>query len=433
MPPGLLSEIWNTLVCFTTVLFFVELLFCMPNLPRRSRFGLRLSIAGPLLCLGLNAHLITASFIGTWRLVPFALVVFFASVAVLRFLFDAGWRLVFFYGSAAYAVEGILYVARNAERYFPALATLATPALYALKVVLCALILALVWSLLVRRYRSGGMPDVSNGYLLVFVGLTLLVTNVLSTWMRAEGMQGTLYAIYSLLCYALLLALEFDVFRRSALERERDVTRQLEQERLRQQRASQENVDLINVKCHDLKRQVAALRTLASTEERDRSIDELERAVMLYDSAVRTGNRTIDTLLTEKGLVCQGHHVELACMVDGTALDGMSVVDVYTLLGNAIDNAIEATEKVKDPESRLVSLRISRQGSIAHVSVENSCVGTPELVDGLPRTTKRDDRYHGFGLMSIRMIAEKYGGNVVVDAGEGFFSLSVLLPLGDEG
>ena len=425
----MLVEVWKTFVCFTTILFSVELAFCVPNLLRRPHFAARLVVVIPLLCLGLNSHLVTRAFTGTWRLVPFALVVFFASIVALRFLFDASWRLVFFYGSAAYAVEGILYIARNVERYFPMVGTLPASALFALKVALCIAILTFVWLLLVRRYRSGGTPDVDNRYLLVFVGLTLLVTNFLSTWVRTEGAQGMLYAIYSLLCYVLLLALEFDVFQRSALEREREVTRQLERERERQQRASQENVDLINVKCHDLKRQVSALRTLGSSEERDRSIDELERAVMLYDSAVRTGNHAIDTLLTERSLLCQARGVELTCMVDGTALEGMGVVDIYALLGNAVDNAIEAAEKVEEPDGRLVSLRVGRQGSLTYVSVENSCVGSVELEDGLPRTTKGDSRYHGFGLRLIRMIVEMYGGNMTIDASEGFFSLTMLLPL----
>ena len=397
----MLVEVWKTFVCFTTILFSVELAFCVPNLLRRPHFAARLVVVIPLLCLGLNSHLVTRAFTGTWRLVPFALIVFFASIVA----------------------------ARNVERYFPMVGTLPASALFALKVALCIAILTFVWLLLVRRYRSGGTPDVDNRYLLVFVGLTLLVTNFLSTWVRTEGAQGMLYAIYSLLCYVLLLALEFDVFQRSALEREREVTRQLERERERQQRASQENVDLINVKCHDLKRQVSALRTLGSSEERDRSIDELERAVMLYDSAVRTGNHAIDTLLTERSLLCQARGVELTCMVDGTALEGMGVVDIYAFLGNAVDNAIEAAEKVEEPDGRLVSLRVGRQGSLVYVSVENSCAGSVELEDGLPRTTKGDSRYHGFGLRSIRMIVEKYGGNMTIDASEGFFSLTMLLPL----
>ena len=52
-----------------------------------------------------------------------------------------------------------------------------------------------------------------------------------------------------------------------------------------------------------------------------------------------------------------------------------------------------------------------------------------ELVDGIPKTTRRDDRYHGFGMKSIRRIAEKYGGSMTVDVKEGWFELRILIPL----
>ena len=52
-----------------------------------------------------------------------------------------------------------------------------------------------------------------------------------------------------------------------------------------------------------------------------------------------------------------------------------------------------------------------------------------ELVDGLPATSKDDERYHGFGLKSIRMIVDRLGGNMVITPTEGRFSLSILLPI----
>lgn len=427
---GLLSELYEYVVCYTTIILGIELMFCLPNLPRRPRFGVRCALAIPLYALALNAHLITPPISRTWYMALFALVVFLASLAVLRALFDASWALLFFYGSASYAVEGIVYVARRVEQYFPALAGMDPTALYLMKLVLSAGILLMVWRFLVRRYHDGGVPDVGNGYLLFFVGATLLVTDVLSTGVRIYSLANQAYAVCSLLCYVLLLALEFDVFRSSAVERERNLMRELFHERERQQAATQESIETVNVKFHDLKHQLAALRHMPDEESRERSLDGLEWSISSYDAAVRTGDASIDAILTEKSMQCWARGIDFTCMVDGPCLGFLGVVDAYTLLGNALDNAIEAADKVPDADGRVISLRIEPRAGFVLVCLENSCEGRVALEDGLPRTTKSDAESHGFGLRSVQSIVERHGGNLALDARDGRFSLTILFPVG---
>ncbi|MCR4871754.1 MAG: ATP-binding protein, partial [Atopobiaceae bacterium] len=99
--------------------------------------------------------------------------------------------------------------------------------------------------------------------------------------------------------------------------------------------------------------------------------------------------------------------------------------------GNALDNAIEAAEQIPNPDERMIFLRVERQGAFARIYVENTCLGTVELVAGMPQTSKDDERFHGFGLKSIRMIVDRLGGNMVITPHEGVFSLSILLPTGN--
>ena len=144
---------------------------------------------------------------------------------------------------------------------------------------------------------------------------------------------------------------------------------------------------------------------------------------------MKSGNDALDTILTEKSLLCEGRSIEFTCIADGSCLDGIGAVDLYTLFGNALDNAIEATEQLPDPDDRMIFLRVERQGAFARIFLENTCAGTVELVDGLPTTSKDDDRFHGFGLKSIQMIVDRLGGNMVITPTEGRFSLSILLPI----
>jgi len=106
----------------------------------------------------------------------------------------------------------------------------------------------------------------------------------------------------------------------------------------------------------------------------------------------------------------------------------MSDMDLSTLFGNALDNAIESVEKIEDKEKRLINLAVSRDRGFVRIRLENCCEEMPEFQNGLPKTTKKDKAYHGFGVQSIRDIAERYEGSVTMNAENGWFELRILLP-----
>lgn len=216
---------------------------------------------------------------------------------------------------------------------------------------------------------------------------------------------------------------------RVVAQRELDMAKQMELQREEQYRISKENIALINRKCHDLKHQIAALRTLRDQSEIDRQITEMENAVMIYDSAVKTGNSALDVVLTEKSLFCEAHGINMTCLIDGKSLDFIEIVDLYSMFGNALDNAIESVIKEKDRTKRVIQVAGYQEKRFFLIRVRNYCEVPPVLIDGLPATTKEDDGFHGFGIKSIRSTAEKYGGEIMIEIGEHSFSLQILLPL----
>ena len=185
---------------------------------------------------------------------------------------------------------------------------------------------------------------------------------------------------------------------------------------------TKETIDVINRKCHDLRHQVAALRVIEKAREREAVIDSLEEAVMIYDQAYKTGNEVLDTVLTEKGLVCSQNHIALSCIADGSLLEGMNAVDIYTLFGNALDNAIEASMKLPE-ERRMIDVHVHQKLGLKLIIISNP---TPEITmeEGkLPSTSKEDRQDHGFGLLSIKTIVEKYDGVFSVETRGGMFIL----------
>lgn len=194
-------------------------------------------------------------------------------------------------------------------------------------------------------------------------------------------------------------------------------------------RQSQESIDLVNRKYHDLKHQITALRADLGRPQKLDCLDQLERDIRVYESRSETGNKVLDAILTAKSAHCLDRGITLTCLADGAVLDFMGVVEVSALFGNALDNAIEGVDKLSDPEQRLIRLSVTRQRGFLCVKVENRCVDGLVIDGELPRTTKADISLHGYGLKSIRATAEKYGGSVTVQAEQGWFTLGIVIPI----
>ena len=226
-----------------------------------------------------------------------------------------------------------------------------------------------------------------------------------------------------------VLLLQNSLEKKQHVEHELDMIQQLWYRQQDQYRLSQENIDLINRKCHDLKHQMAAIRHMKDDEEINRQLKEMEHSVMIYDSVVKTGNPVLDTVLTEKSLYCEEHQIVMTCMADGSHLDFIDKVDLYTMFGNAIDNAVESVMKLKDKEKRVIQVSVFNEKKLLMIRVKNHCEDKLKFVEGLPVTTKKDKGYHGFGLKSMQHTAEKYGGTVVCQQLDNAFVLQILLPI----
>lgn len=231
------------------------------------------------------------------------------------------------------------------------------------------------------------------------------------------------------LCAMAILYLQNDIEKRQLAQQELEVLNQMWHHQQEQYRLSKENIEIINRKCHDLKHQMAALRSIQDKAEIDRQVAQMERAVMIYDSVIRTGNPVLDVVLTEKSLFCDAHQINMTCLVDGKMLDFIGAVDLYTIFGNALDNAIESVMQQKDKQKRIIQVAAHEEQGMLLIRFRNYCDSAPRIVDGMPVTNKEDTGYHGFGLKSIRHTAEQYGGGIAIQTGSNFFSLQVLIPL----
>lgn len=214
--------------------------------------------------------------------------------------------------------------------------------------------------------------------------------------------------------------------------RELDAIQNILQNQYAQYRQSRESIEVINHKYHDLKHQIAVLRTEPDAQRRSAYLDGMEEEIRDYEAQNKTGNSVLDTVLTGKSLYCARHGVELTCVADGARLGFMDVMDLCTIFGNILDNAIECELRVEEREKRLIHLAVYAKKDFLVIHCENYCPEALEFQDGLPVSTKPEGAYHGYGIKSVRRAAGKYGGAVTVHNGEEWFEINVVVPLKNE-
>ncbi len=189
---------------------------------------------------------------------------------------------------------------------------------------------------------------------------------------------------------------------------------------------TRDTIDIINRKCHDMRHEMMALQTVADSAQREAAINNIRRAVRIYDTAYRTGCESLDTVLMQKALECGQEHIVLSVIADGTLLSFMDPVDLYTMMANILDNAIEANKKISDPAQRMIHVSIHEKKGLTVIQTENPYCGNVTMKDGLPVTDKIDTSRHGIGTRSIQATAEKYDGVMRIDPAGGMFVLRII-------
>ena len=226
-----------------------------------------------------------------------------------------------------------------------------------------------------------------------------------------------------------LLYLQSALFKKRSMRKELETIQLLWHQQKGQYQLSKETIELINHKCHDLKHQVQAIRAVKDEKERETYLEKIEKSVQIYSAIVRTGNEILDTILTEKSLICENSGIHINCVADGSLLAFMNPVDLYTLFGNALDNAIEAVRKLESKEKRVIDIMLYERQSFLMLQIVNPMCGEVKFEDGLPLTTKAKNGYHGYGMKSMLHTIQKYEGHLTTEVKNGCFYFNVMLPL----
>lgn len=190
-------------------------------------------------------------------------------------------------------------------------------------------------------------------------------------------------------------------------------------------RALTESYEEIRSIKHDLRNQTALLNDLMKQDkytEAKQHISQLYKTVDRATSLCCTGNAAVDSIINLKGDLARSQGISYMTKIKLAQLS-CDTVALCRILGNALDNAIEACARVSSGE-RCVCLMLSSTDDRLLICIENT---SPPVDTEALTTTKENKAVHGIGLQSIRRTVSQMGGNISCTYNEGFFTMNILI------
>jgi hypothetical protein len=398
------------------------------SLSRRERFWLRLTalLCGIiLLSAGYNRlifTLCTESELMLFLRNTNCVLVFILTMLLLRTCYRCTFWQALFCATAGYCIEHL-------SQKLALLIQMTCPLDVYGRTILNICVYGVVFYFVVKRIQTDRI-ETENRAQIVMALLTILFTIFINSFASTEvrRLESAVLMVYlhlfSIVTCIMGLFVEFYQLAYQEMKSERDILKQLLHQEALQYQREKETIDVINIKCHDLKHQLHILEAQYGKDK----MKEMRQAVDGYDSLFRTGCVALDTVLGMKNYNCERNHIQFTCLANGEKLGFLPEEDVYSLFSNILDNAIEAVEGLPE-EKRIISLTVMEKGGFVLIHSENYFSAQPEFVDGLPRTTKADKTCHGFGSQSIHMLAARYDGICTFKTEEGVFYTDVVLPV----
>ena len=420
------------------VIVLYELLISFFLLKKRSKIYLRLLVFVPFIVLTNNSIGIVNYYADFFLIggIQFGyLLFFFVSVFLVWFCFDEKFLHILYFSTAAYIIENMGSQIGNILNLAFFNGTVVVKDYndvrpffyYCIRELVEVPIFILVRFVLIDRYKKSFDFRVKISSVITLETVTLLIIVILNWVGTMFGYMNLIARVYAMIVDIMLLLFQFAVFSQRKTEYEKDITEEILRIQAKQQEQTKESNALINIKYHDLKREIAALKLVGDKDDKAEAIRGLEQATSLFESAVKSGNESLDVILTEKFLLCKKNDVHFSFLVDGKLLNFMSASDIYVLFSNALDNAFEGVLK-SEKDLREIQLLIERKEEFVKITLKNRCEGKINFEDGMPITSK-DKSYHGYGTKSIRLIVDKYKGILNMQQEGNEFILKILIPI----
>lgn len=431
-------------VRFVAELFFAEIIFILPRIresqtPHNRRWikcGLTLVIISAISTLYIP---LVDKIPSIWISKSIQVLIWYIVLALILMItvgkiYELGISETMYVGIAGYSTQHLIYIMiheviaiglfpqiKNHFVIYVLLSLVTTGVMYYL--------IYYIFSPLISQFTGNEFEDSLEA---IVINILLLIVLMTCTFGGQSVFRNTdlLYmgAIMGGMVCILVLGIQYISLKYMIAGRDQASLEQMLRDSERHYSFSSQIIEQVNRSAHDIKHTLRAMNSL-SDDTRKEYIDRTLENIETYQQMVYTGNEVLNTILYEKNMYAKGLGTTLNISAGDIDLSFIEIIDLYTLLGNILDNAIEGAAKINDEKRRIVNLTIQKVNNFISIQSNNYYKGTIVVNNGLIATTKRDGGLHGYGMKSIRNIVKKYSGEVAVDISNSMYSLQIMFPI----
>lgn len=304
-------------------------------------------------------------------------------------------------------------------------------------IVISKLTTILVFEIIIRSRKSRFMVDFSyfkELTIIIFFNLILLLAmvyifaNESSLFNQIDYIIFFIFTIiFTITIYTIILI--FRLEKKSKAEIATQLKLQQIELELKLNEDMIEVTDKLRKLRHDMNNHIGLIKALAKTHKYDdleEYIDQIYEDVEIANELVITGNKTLSVLINAKKSLAKSKNINFTSMIAAQEIN-MQNKDICALLGNILDNAIDAAEK--SGSKRYIQLMIQRTEEGCIISCENS-IGIKPIVKKEKFITMKDNSLlHGIGIENIKGIVAKYKGEINFDYDDEMFNVKVIVPV----
>lgn len=160
---------------------------------------------------------------------------------------------------------------------------------------------------------------------------------------------------------------------------------------------------------HDTKNHLNAIKALNDNEQIDEYLAKMTHELKAHSSTCHSGNHILDVIINKYVTECEMKNINFDFDIRLSNLKIVDDYDLVTILGNILDNAVEASYK---SQNKFISLRTNKVNTYDSIIITNSCDTPPKSINRELKTTKKDKKSHGLGIKSVMKILKKYKGDL---------------------
>ena len=265
-------------------------------------------------------------------------------------------------------------------------------------------------------------------FYILIISFNIILSSICEYYSRDNNLMYIMVMISELLALTLIICFDHFVKRNNDLRIDNYIASRLLKQQEWQYKYAKTNMEALKIKAHDLKHQVRILRQ--GGKEAEDLLNQLDNDISAYNEIIVTDNQVLNIILQEKWYYCKKHDVKLTMNVNPNAFSQVTNTDLYTLVGNIIDNAIEAVMQIQDKEKRIISIDITDKKGLSTIACSNYFQGEIhyDKENKTFITHKSDKISHGLGIKSIELLARKYDGISKINIDDNVFTITVSIP-----